>query len=537
MRSQSFRFIFVTILIALSHGDPIDQDEDVNPMTMKGFNNSLGTFVEYSGRATIAVEDLNIYASFNLESLLSHFKFFKKGRKIVSDYCLRNVTGCPNYSDEALLIGLIDDADDLKDVKIKRLPIGIGKYLNNRPALIDSTGNVHISFFPPLFRLGDEKDYTIDYINSISNRISLLESQLKSSQDSILEALTSARQKRLSPLVLTINQLKEEIPKIKAKLPPNRRLPFDETSVSDIYLLASVVPKQLDNQVVFQITVPLIEVEEFNVYRLTPIPRVVNGKIQLMDSETLYLGINDHQDRYFPIRDLKDCTELGNERFVCKHNQITHGDGDNRFACSLAAIRGQSSEACTFHQLEQSAQWTQLVAPNSWMVALTKELSLTGVCSGKRQELKINGSGILSIRGDCIVRSSVVTLQGEPNPNDPSKKGFASLQLSPKSSRETENTDQLLDIEKILRSEQEKQLHDVVQILRTEQEEHYHPMFIITGCLITAAVLILLAWIYLNQRKLELAVAQNPVNTFDAYPDPKNETRVSNLPLLEKHEV
>nr|XP_044251153.1 uncharacterized protein LOC108057797 [Drosophila takahashii] len=540
MITKSFRFILITFLIGFTYGTPVERSEDESPMTMKGFNNSLGTFVEYNGRASIALEDWTIYAIFHLESLFPAINDFKKVYKSLLDKCAMSSRLCSDvleFKQFASLIlrdGLIETDDPLV-FKVKPLSLGEDEMANkllDKSSIIDSTLNIQVSPLElyddtPVYEATDSPDWIIE---QMKNHLRILGSQIKRSQDAILEALASAYQRQLSPFVLTTNQLEAEMLKVQSKIPRGRRLPFDQSTISDIYRIATVVPQQLENHLIFRISVPLIDVEQFNVYRLTPIPRVDNGKIQLVDTETPYLGINDHLDRYFPLQNLDDCTELAGERFVCKHNQITYGNGDENFACSLAAIRNQSAKVCTFRQVERSSMWTQLVTPNSWMVALTKELTLMGVCSGETQELRINGSGILTIRSDCIVRSSAVTLQGETHKGIPSKKGYASLQLTNKPSRETgilESFNHLLEIVTQLKVYQEN----------LEAVGDY-PITVVVVCpvIVLIALLISLTWLYLAHRRRQVQGSgpQNPVSDIQ---DSGNEIRTSNLPLLEKQEI
>ncbi|KAH8352347.1 hypothetical protein KR084_003532 [Drosophila pseudotakahashii] len=540
MITNSFRFILITFLIGFTYGTPVDRSEDGSPMTMRGFNNSLGIFVEYSGRASIALEDWTIYASFDLKSLFPAINVFKKVYKSLLDSCAMSPRLCPDildlkkFTNPILQDGLIETYDPLA-FKVKPLSFSEDEMANkllNKSSIIDSTINIQVGPLEsdadsPEFEFTDSPDW---FIEQMKNRLRILGSQLKRSQDAILEALASAYQRQLSPHVLTTNQLEAEMLKVQAHLPRSRRLPFEQSTISDIYRIASVVPQQLQNHLVFRISVPLIDIEQFNVYRLTPIPRVDNDKIQMLDTETPYLGINDHLDRYFPLQNLDDCTELAGERFICRHNQITYGNGDDSFACSLAAIRNQSTKVCTFRQVERSSMWTQLVAPNSWMVALTKELTLMGVCSGETQELRINGSGILAIRSDCIVRSSAVTLQGEAQKGIPSKKGYASLQLTNKPSRETgilESFNHLLEIVTQLKVYQEN----------LEAVGDY-PMSVVVVCpvIVLIALLISLTWLYLAHRRRQLQ-GPGPQNPVSEIPDSSNEIRTSNLPLLEKQEI
>ncbi|XP_039501750.1 LOW QUALITY PROTEIN: uncharacterized protein LOC120458231 [Drosophila santomea] len=520
MKAKSVVFILVPLLIALSHGTPVDRDEIGGPMAMRGFSNSLGIFVEYAGQASLASKNWEFCVSFNLESLDAGIKVFKNVYKDLVEICDRHVALCPEiqnitqFADSVLRDGLIDTKNQL-DFRVGQLSLGEDDVANSS-ACIDSSINV-IDVVDTIPFYDDQRPE--ERLLKQKSHLYLLGNRLKSSQNAITEAIISAHQHKLSPFVLSINQLHAEIS--QSRWLPIRRLRF---SIRDIHLLASVVPLQWSNHVVFQITVPLSDAELFNIYRLTPIPRLNNDEIQLVDNETPYLGVNDHLDRYFPLRNLDDCIELGEEKFVCRHIHITYTTADDSCACSLAAIRNQSSEACTFRPVGKKSQWTPMLAPNSWMVALTKELTLTGVCSGERQELRINGSGILSIRSDCVVRSPAVNLQGENRKRIHSRKGYASLQMAAKSSPEFVTINQLLAIIGQLERNQKK----------VEAVGGY-PMGVIGVCTVLLLIALLLSatWLYRTHRS-KLARAQDPVNQVNGLQDSQNSTRACNLPLLEK---
>lgn len=430
--------LLIAFSIGLSQQAPVNQEDDGKVMTLGAFNNSIGTFVEFVGRTAIAMEDWTIYASFDLEEFMREINVIRNSYKSLEKLCLENFQICPDFlqfgatdfEDTSILQRSLIEKADPQDFRFNHLPldeIEIADLLKAKNSVVDITTNIKGVVKNGLDQLelnivrATTPEFESWFIYHVVNQLSILEEHVKRTQDAIREALTSAHQRRLTPLILSVQQLEAEILKIQANIPPGRRLPVDHSTVSDVYRIASVTAQQLnDSHLVFTIKVPLIDAELFSLYRLTPIPRVENGQIEVMDTETPYLAINDHQDRYFPLENLGDCTELASERLLCRHQQVTYGKGSFPIIpCSLAAIRNQSSAACPFRKVEKYSLWTQLLARNSWMVALTKELSLTAVCSDERQELTINGSGILGIRSDCIVRSSDVILQGKPPSIEP----------------------------------------------------------------------------------------------------------------------
>ncbi|KAH8412530.1 hypothetical protein KR009_002806 [Drosophila setifemur] len=522
MLPPRWSFIYIFFLIGPAHQS---QDTQENIMTMKGFNNSLGTFVEYEGRASLAMEDWTILASFNMEILHQEIETFLQVYKTFEVWCSKWL--CPfflkpdlvEFKGSTLYDGLLRKMDPL-DLRFPPSADEIEKLLMGKTSVINSRMNVIKGSEWDLKDRMNRLQFDIkEAVNSsnydnghiLLNQLDLLAGHIKRSEDAILDAVTAALAGRLSPRILSVQQLETEITRIQAHLPPARRLSFHHSTISDVYRLATVSAQLMDNYIIFKIMVPLIDVGLFNIYRLTPIPRVLeNGKIELIDTEAPLVAINDHQDRYFPLQNLDDCTELGQERFICRNRQITYGKGDASCPCALAAIRNQSSGECNLRRLHQNSIWTPLLAPNSWMVTLTKELTLVGVCFGDRQELIINGSGILSIRSDCVVKSSDVGLQGKPQLRKASKVGYASMH----------STNETCDY----------------NCLRQHREVMV-PIAIIAGgssIVLIVIFIFVLAWFYYSYRKWQVVQKADPVNDMECSQGTDRETTTSNLPLLEK---
>ncbi|EDV31049.2 uncharacterized protein Dana_GF14735 [Drosophila ananassae] len=532
MPSTKWRYFFIAIFIELSHQQVINYEMDDKPMSFRGFNNDLGALVEYEGRAALAMEDWTIIATFNLSKHLEAIKWLQ-GHKLYASP--KNVLpDLDKFKEATLLNGFIQNMDTL-DFPLSPSPKEIAELYKNYTSVISSTVNIlHGSSFQSII---DDLEFDIWAYNDkkgpsempkgASLDFSFLADHIRLSEAAIQEALMSAYQGQLSPRVLTLQQFEKEILNIQAHLPSRRGLFFEHFTMSDIYRIVKISTFRRDNHIVFKILVPLVDVEQFNLYRLTPIPRVLeNDKIELVDMEVPYLGINDHLDRHFPLQDLRDCTEMMPEKFICRRIQITYGKDDARTPCSLAAIRNNTPDDCETRQKDGRSLWTPLLAANSWMVALSQELTLIGVCSDDRQELKINGSGILQIRSDCIVKSQDIKLQGNSLKGHPSLASYAYLFLQRNKSVPNDPYDNFY------------QLRDIINHLKIQQDNLYQnegvKIAIIAVCPLVVLIVLLtsLAWFYRSYRK-KINI-QKATRVEDPRQGNKNETQTTNLPLLEK---
>ncbi|XP_037709430.1 uncharacterized protein LOC119546886 [Drosophila subpulchrella] len=188
---------------------------------------------------------------------------------------------------------------------------------------------------------------------------------------------------------------------------------------------------------VYQYTVPSTWDQKFNLYQLTPIPKLhLNGTIEILDIESPYVGINDEQNIYFNLQNLDDCLKMNSNTLVCELNGILT-ISNAEVPCALAAIRNQTSTACTSHLVMRNAIWTPLLAPNSWM-ATVKKLTINVACFRDEPELKIHGTVVLTIRSGCRVFGTPLNIQGSQRKWTLSNRSYAYLQ--PTIEEKPENT-------------------------------------------------------------------------------------------------
>lgn len=535
MSSTKWSYFFIAIFIELSHQQVINYEKDDRPMNFRGFNNDLGALVEYEGRAALAMEDWTIVASFDLSKHLEAIEWLAMHQVYAGPKDV--FPDLDKFKEATLLNGFIQNMDTL-DIPLSPSPKEIANLYKNNTSVVSSTVNIlqgsSLQSIIEALELGidwvkNNDRGSIEMPEGASLEFSSLADHIRLSEAAIQEALMSAQRGQLSPRVLTLHQFEKEIHNIQAHLPSRRRLFFEHFTLSDIYRTVRISTHRIDNHIVFKILVPLVDVEPFNLYRLTPIPRVLeNEKIEVVDMKVPYLGINDHLDRHFPLHDLRDCTEMMPEKFICRRIQITYGKDDARTPCSLAAIRNDTAGDCETRQMDGRSLWTPLLAANSWMVALSQELTLVGVCSDDRQELKINGSGILQIRSDCIVKSQGLTMQGNSHKGRPSQASYAYLFMQrnksvPIDSNPYDNFYKLRDIINHLKIQQDN--------LNTNEGVK---VAIIAVCplVVLIVLLISLAWFYRSYRqKLN---TQKATRVEDPRQGNKHETQTTSLPLLEK---
>ncbi|XP_058987951.1 uncharacterized protein LOC131806981 [Musca domestica] len=136
-----------------------------------------------------------------------------------------------------------------------------------------------------------------EMVEKINNDVAKESSQLKNSQlvgllstylvfsamnlqrveSEIISVLTDIHNGKISPLLLSPHQLREEINIIKANLLISHALPTDDENLIELYKLMSVKGAVTKHEVIFEVKIPLVNQQFFELFKVVPVPTIRNG--------------------------------------------------------------------------------------------------------------------------------------------------------------------------------------------------------------------------------------------------------------------
>lgn len=181
--------------------------------------------------------------------------------------------------------------------------------------------------------------------------------------------------------------------------------------------------------VVFKITLPLIAQERFDLYRMIPIPNVVNDTMAEIKPCNRFLGINAHRDQYVSMSqtDLNACMVMKANMYLCSNNQIIHSRGSEVCSCEVRLFANDSQPDCSLNEIEGNSTWIQMNHKNEWIYALRFAARFTAVCDDKILQLSLQGSGILKLQPTCILKHSFTTIYGHETVVSTAQSSYLSL--------------------------------------------------------------------------------------------------------------
>ncbi|XP_044574132.1 uncharacterized protein LOC123258333 [Drosophila ananassae] len=252
------------------------------------------------------------------------------------------------------------------------------------------------------------------YLPHAVSELVVVASHIRRVQDAVLNVLIGAHEGKLSPALVSVEQVKQVITKIQTHLPPGRRLPITSKTARDLYRLATTRVQETEDLLMFHTSVPLVEEGEFTVYRMESIPQITREVLVITKTETKYLAVDDHRKHHFAINQeyLSQCISGTNGNKVCEFKQTLLGPDAHQLPCTMAALSRHRARECKPEPIKGTSYWVQLTEQNAWIFGTTKPITMTYVCSDEKDQIIIDGVGKLTIRQDCVIQSPTITLLG-----------------------------------------------------------------------------------------------------------------------------
>lgn len=202
-------------------------------------------------------------------------------------------------------------------------------------------------------------------------------------------------------------EVAENLQKASHKLPTNIQIlqaPMMGTSVV-----------QNDTNIMIYGHFLITDVTQFTLMKVTPIPIRFEGDQYWIPKVTNnILAINYNIQRYYEISDaeLRRCLTLEKHFFITSPT-VVHSIEHNP-NCIIDQIYDRADKYhCPVQKITTtSIKWKQLSKQNTWMFITNKQTRFAVTCNGRREEVKVNQTGIISLTQDC----SITTGQNILNP-------------------------------------------------------------------------------------------------------------------------
>lgn len=234
-----------------------------------------------------------------------------------------------------------------------------------------------------------------------------LATNLRTTQDMMLDLVTNIYEQKFNLHSINPNQLRTELSIIVGQL-SELCLPIDnlQTDLHKLYHFLKVKSKVVPGYIIFEIRIPLIERDKYELYKLVGIPQRFNNNMKTIVPISEYISMNINKDLYSPLseEDLRDCIRQEDRVLCLQRKPLYHFSSDERF-CNL----NQEGD-CNLETSLCENKWIQLQEINSYLYSSCKDNDIRLICKNDLRTINLQNFGIIKINEGCIIKMVNLTI-------------------------------------------------------------------------------------------------------------------------------
>lgn len=163
----------------------------------------------------------------------------------------------------------------------------------------------------------------------------------------------------------------------------------------------------------------IMESSAYDLIKITPVPyRINKNEYAVAEVSSSFLAVDYNNQQYFEVSDteLGACNLLKKYTFLCNQGVVSQiGINDN---CVIDHLyRRKTTNVCPLRKIcISNITWKHLYRKNTWLFVANTPSEAAVICEGQREEISLEGVGILQLNQSCLIRTRENTLMAERNP-------------------------------------------------------------------------------------------------------------------------
>lgn len=161
-----------------------------------------------------------------------------------------------------------------------------------------------------------------------------------------------------------------------------------------------------ENQIVFILEIPIVEIESYNYYHLYSLPIPVSHSFKAIVPHSKYLLINE---RTYAFSDTK-CQEVTPEEFLCQESNTVKILDD--VPCEVQLLRYSiNTTKCQYTPVRLTNTKIQKIQENKWIVVTPESVVAQQKCGNSKDNIPLNGSYVIELTSQCEVQIKDVIIK------------------------------------------------------------------------------------------------------------------------------
>lgn len=248
-------------------------------------------------------------------------------------------------------------------------------------------------------------DFTL--MSIIANSILI---NLKSLQETLLETVTDIHYGKLNIHILTPQQLTEELNIISGHLSKDLTLPIGNihTDLRKLYHFLKVKARMSETYFIFEIKIPLVTRDFYDIYKLIPIPQQIQESMVTIEPIADRIAINLQKDAYLPMteNELQMCTPDNLVTLMCPlQRPIYHLKSDDNLC-----VKNKETNQCETKQTTCTDMWIELYKINTYLYFCCGQRTIRIICEHQVTAERVSKAGIITLGEGCVIKGETFTI-------------------------------------------------------------------------------------------------------------------------------
>lgn len=205
--------------------------------------------------------------------------------------------------------------------------------------------------------------------------------------------ITNTYHGRFNVHFLTPGQIQKELNIITGHLSQKLKLPIENSrhDLSNIYQLLNVRTRMKDLYLIFEIKIPLISRDEYDLYKMVSIPERNSDNMFYFMPISNYVAINLKRDTYVPISDLdlSKCLQYNPNTKLCHLKTPIYQFQSQESLCKKDPL----TRRCKVQNSKCENQWTELEQANTYLYFCCEVCDARIVCEHQITAKRLTRAG------------------------------------------------------------------------------------------------------------------------------------------------
>ncbi|CAK1587342.1 unnamed protein product [Parnassius mnemosyne] len=252
-----------------------------------------------------------------------------------------------------------------------------------------------------------EKLYNINQFLAMSVIANNLLLNLKSIQNMMTDAITDIYHGRFDVHLISPTQLRNELNTISGQIPKDLTLPISniQSDFQKIYQFLQVKTKMTNKYLIFEIRLPLVSRDNYNLYRVIPIPHKRTNNFVNIKPIADYIAINLEKDIYIPMTsiDLQECIMYDFSAHLCHLKHPIYQRNSDEDLC----LKNNYTNQCQINIAECSNMFIQLNKANNYLFTTCDKCNVRIFCGDQVTVERLRDAGVIA---GCSIKSEELSI-------------------------------------------------------------------------------------------------------------------------------